>query len=78
MKDVRITFRVFFNVIDKDNEPTTIGCCLINNVNKIIAFEKNIYSLKHTVVMSSVRSENDVSLRILRKIDNYKEVWNED
>ena len=74
VKDVKVTFKVFFNVIDKDNESTTIGCCLINNVDELIVFEKNIYFLKYTVVMSPRYSENDVSLRILRKIGNYRGV----
>lgn len=73
MKDVKMTFEAYFNVIDKDNKCTTIGYCLINNADELIAFEKNIYSLKHTVVMSSRYSENDASLRILRRIDIYRE-----
>lgn len=73
VKDVKMTFKAYFNVIDKDNECTTIGYCLINNADELIAFEKNIYSLKYTVVMSPRYSENDASLRTLRRIDIYRE-----
>ena len=73
VKNVEMKAKFYFNIIDDCGERTTIGYCFCNPMKAYCLFDKDSLRLRTSCEIMPMSSDNDTSLRVLNKIDDWRE-----